>query len=122
MVMGCNDEVQRTANNAFKMLVQRGIVEVRMKNGQEQYRFTHKGLADTKKMIEDDENAQLLMFTLHFNMLSQKERKKKTCHHKYVALKKTLAFMEQFNPDFFDVLRKGVAEGKIQNISLKEKY
>lgn len=107
--------------NAFKMLVQCGIVEVRMENGEEQYRFTEKGLRETKQMIENDENAQLLIFTLHFNMLSGKEEKKKTGQDKYVALKKTLKFMEQFNPDFFEVFQKGIKDGKIRGISLKER-
>ena len=118
MVMSSND-CGEWVHKAFRILVQRGIVEVKMEDGREQFRFTSEGLAQTKKMIENDENAQLLMFTLHFNMLSQKEGEKTASQNKHVALKKTLAFMEQFNPDFLDVLTLAVKEGKIGGLKLK---
>jgi len=83
--------------------------------------LTKDGVEYAEKMIRENENMQLFLFTLTFNKESERQGKKRENQDKYVALKKAIKYMnENFNPNFFEVLQKAVKEGKIQGIKLKK--
>jgi hypothetical protein len=109
-----------TENNSIddclRQLVQQKQADVKTDaKGEDQYKLTEQGLKQTEDLIKGNEDYQLLLFTLTFNMESEKQGVK-TSGDKFVALKKTLDFMAQFNPNFFSVFERAVSEGKIQGI------
>lgn len=113
-------DVEIDIEESIRQLVQRKEADVKVnKKGEESYCLTEEGKAKTLELIKSSEDYQLLLFTLTFNIESQRQGAKGNTPERFVALKKSLAFMEQFNPNFFEVFHKAVASGKMKGVSLK---
>lgn len=103
---------------SLRQLVQTQEAKVREGKNGEEYSLTNKGIDKAKELLKD-ENNQLLLFTLTFNMESEAAYKEHNTPGKFTALKKTLDFMEKtVNPNFYEVFKKAVADGKITGITL----
>lgn len=112
---------EKDIKKALQTLVQRKQLEVRNVKGEDEFSLTEDGLEHAEKMIRENEDCQLFLFSLIFNEESEKEGKKHGNQDKYVALKKALDYMNaNFNSDFFLVFKKAVEEGQFQGIKLKK--
>ena len=104
--------------NNLRQLVQNKELDVRVdRKGEEEYSLTDEGIKKAKELLVNEDN-QLFLFTLTFNVESQNQGVK-TTGDKFVALKKSLEFMvKEINPDFESIFLRAVAAGKIRGITL----
>jgi DNA-binding PadR family transcriptional regulator len=100
-------------------LVQSKEILVKTEHGKDYYSLSEKGFADAEKLLRENEDAQLFLFTVFFRINDLKKGHLKK--DKFTVLKEAIQYItEKFNPNFLNVLTKACRDGTIQGLKLKE--